>query len=235
MNLQSIFAAAALSACLAAPAQATVVQATTTKTNSFLGYMGDIELNVVSGGDALPDTAFAFCIVGWAHWPGTGNTHEYTLTNSFAPFMSQPAAVNKVTALLNYVIDGYYAPLLDGFYGMQAGYGFNQAIWQLTNSNGTQASVQAAANDEPTDPRGTYALYSTIMDDLSTHFDSISPDYRSSRYTIRFLKESDATYQSLAIVTENTGNEVPEPSTLALLLAGGLGFAARAARRKQAA
>ncbi|CAN7739471.1 PEP-CTERM sorting domain-containing protein [Pseudorhodoferax sp. LjRoot39] len=232
MNLQSILTAAALSACLAAPVGATVVQGTITE-DKLVGYMGNISLTTVSGNDTLPDTAFAFCIVGWAHWPGTGSAHQYTLTDSFAPFMSQPAAVDKVTGLLHYVIDYYYAPLLAGFYGAEAGYGFNQAIWQLTGADGTQNSVVASANDEDTDPRGTYALYATIMGDLYEHYDSISPDYRSQRYTIRFLQESDDTYQSLAIVSENAGNEVPEPSSLALLFAGG--FAVFAARRKQQA
>lgn len=235
MNLQSILATAALSVCLAAPAGATVVEGTMTGTNSFVGYMGDIQLNVVSGNDTLPDTAFAFCVVGWAHWPGAGNTHQYTLTNSFAPFLREPEAANKVTALLNYVVDTYYAPMLQGYYGKEVGYGFNEAIWQLTDSDGSQKSMLAAADNDDSDPRGSYALYSAIMGDLYTHFDTISPDYRSSRYTIQFLQESDDTYQSLAIVTENTGNEVPEPSSLALLLAGGIGLAARATRRTQRA
>lgn len=234
MNFQSILATATLAACLAAPASATVVQGTMTGTNSMVGYMGQLtNIHTLSGTDTLPDTAFAFCIVGWAHFPGAGATRQYTLTDSFAPFLSTPAAADKVTALLNYVVDSYYAPMLQGAYGTEVGYGFNQAVWQLTNSDGTRASVVAAAGDDAEDARGTQALYATIMGDLYEHFDSISPDYRSDRYTIRYLKEFDDTYQSLAIVTENTGNEVPEPSTLALLLAGGLGFAARAARRKQ--
>jgi hypothetical protein len=234
MNFQRILAAATLAACLAAPASATVVQGTMSDTNSMVGYMGQLtNINTLSGSDTLPDTAFAFCIVGWAHFPGAGATRQYTLTDSFAPFLREPAAVDKVTAMLNYVVDHYYAPMLQGFYGTEVGYGFNEAVWQLTNSDGTRASVVAAADDDAEDARGTQALYATIMDDLYEHFDSIAPDYRSDRYTVRYLKEFDDAYQSLAIVTENAGNEVPEPSTLALLLAGGIGLAARA-RRKQA-
>lgn len=235
MNLHSILATAALSACLAAPAGATVVQGTLTTTNSLVGYMGELtDIKTLSGADVLPSTAFAFCVVGSAHWPGTGATREYTLTDSFAPFLAKPAAVDKVTALLHYVIDYYYAPIMQGVYGSEVGYGFNETVWQLTKSDGTRNSLGVTADSDATDPRGTYALYATIMGDLYDHFDTISPDYRSSRYTIQFLQESDAAYQSLAIVTQNTGNEVPEPSTLALLLAGGLGFAARARRKHQA-
>ena len=233
MNVQSFLSTLALSACLSAPAAASVVEGTVTNNNSFLGYMGTMtDISVVSGNDSLPSTAFAFCIDGSAHWPGEG-TRQYTLADSFAPFMSEPAAVGKVTALLHYVVDYYFAPLMEGAYGPYAGYGFNQAVWQLTRSDGTQDSVRAAENDESDDPNGNYVLYSTIMDDLYAHFDDIGPDYRSRRYTIRFLEEGDRSYQSLAIVTENARNEVPEPSTLALFLAaGGIGFTARKARRK---
>ena len=237
MNLQSILATAALSACLAAPmsASASVVEGTMTPVNYFGGYMGEMSnIKVLSGTDTLASTAFAFCIDHSAQFPGWDGPRQYTLTDSFAPFMRNPAAENKVTALLHYTIDAYYLPLVQGAYGNDIGYGFNLAMWQLTRSDGTQDSVAAAPNTWPERPVGVYDLYKTIMDDLSENFDDISPDYRSKRYDIRYLQKPDGEgYQSMALVTEKETNEVPEPSTLALFLAaGGIGFTARKARRK---
>lgn len=238
MNVQSILATAALSACLAAPAGATVVEGTMTWENSFQqGYMGQmVDIKVLSGTDTLPSTAFAFCIDHSAQFPGFDTPRQYTLTDSFAPFMSSPAAENKVTALLHYAIDYYYGPMIQGIYGPDVGYGFNLAMWQLTRSDGTKDSVAAAPNTWPERPLGAYDLYKDIMDGLSENYDDIAPDYRSARYDIRYLKKPDGEgYQSMAIVTEKAANEVPEPSTLALFLAaGGIGFTARARRKTKA-
>lgn len=236
MHLHPALAAAALSACLVAPVGATVVQATA-PAYEHLGYMGQMtDLQVISGDASLPSFAYAFCIDSSTSWPQAGSVHQYTLTDSFAPFMSTPTAINNVTALLHYAVDYYLAPLRQGDFGIHAGYGFNMAVWQLTKSDGTLGSL--ALRDNPngdgSDPYGYYALYTKIMGDLADNYGSITPDYRSERYTIQFLEEPTRTSQSLAIVSEKTNNEVPEPSSLALVLAGGIGLVMRARRKQHA-
>ena len=235
MNFRHLLCSAAIAACLVAPAAATAtVQGTITDTNSFVGYMGVMtNISDLSGASTLPDTGFVFCIEGSLDWAGTGSTRQYTLADSFAPFLASPQTVGQTTAMLHYVIDTYYAAFMQGQYGQQSGYGFNQAVWQLTDFDGTQASLQVAPDDDNADARGDYALYATIMGDLHDHIAAIAPSYRSTRYDIRFLKESDPDLQSLALVTERA-NAVPEPSSLALMLAGGFGIVV-AARRKQRA
>ena len=233
MNFQSILATATLAACLAAPAGATVVQGTMTSTNYFAGYMGNMAgVTTVSGAETLPDTLFAICIEHSAQFPGWTAAYQYTLTDSFAPFLKSPGTSDKATALLHYVVDGYYASLMQGSYGGAAGYGLNKAVWQVTDFDGTRESMGIQPNEYDSDPNGSYALYTEIMGDVRDNFASISPSYRSTRYNIRFLEQDDPGIQSFAIITERD-NEVPEPSTLALLLASGLGFAARARRKHQ--
>ena len=232
MKIQSLCTAVALAVSLAAPAHATDVTGTVTPTDSFQGFMG-VLTNIVTSPEPnlLPSSAFSFCIEHDTQWPQTWfSTQSYTLGYSFAPYLSTPGSVDKATAMLNYVIDNYYEPLMQGNYGAQAGHGLNLAIWQITDFDGTRASMQVEATDPDFDPYGN-SLYVAIMTDVYNHFDSISPSYRSSSYNFAFLQQHDSALQSVGVITPVT-SPVPESSTLALTLAGGLVLVLRAKRDK---
>lgn len=230
MKFQLLATAAALAFCIAVPAHAATVEGTITDANSFLGYMGDMTgISTSPAPNLLPSSGFVFCIQGYNHWPETGTPRQYTLGDSFAPYLLNPGTADKATAMLNYVVDNYYTPLMQGQFGQESGYGFNQAVWQLTDFDGTRQSMQVYP-DSP-DERGAYQLYATIMGDLYTHFDTIAPTYRSTSFSIAYLQDGDSTVQSLALVTPIT-SAVPEPSSSALLLAGGCGIFLLAKRRK---
>lgn len=235
MKFQTLFSVAALAVMLVTPARATTVEGTITSQDKFLGYMGvmdDIKTSPVSG--LLPSSAFVFCVQGANTWAGTGARDQYTLGDSFTPYLNSPGTTDKATAMLHYVVDNYYTPLMQGSFGLESGYGFNEAVWQITDFSGSRDSMKVAPDDTPPDTRGAYQLYATIMGDLYDHFDSIAPSYRSSSFNIVFLQDSDSSAQSLALVTPIT-TAVPEPSTVALMLAGGFGIALRAKRRKPGA
>lgn len=235
MKLHSLFCTATLAACLAAPAAAMPVVGTVTAKDTFNGYMGVMtNIQVLSGSASLPDTAFIFCIDRFAYFPKAGSSHQYTLSDSFEQVMANPGAIDKATGLLHYVIDTYYEPFMTGSFGTSSGYGFNQVMWELTSDfNGARNSLNTSTGSI-NDRNAKYAIYTTIVRDLKQNFASISSDYRSEQYDIHFLHDVDTDYQSLAMVTDKALNEVPEPTSLALMLAGGFGFAVRATRRKPA-
>ena len=240
MKFATLICTTALVASVATPCAAIPVQGTLTDSNSFNGYMGTMtDIQVLSDSGQVSESAFVFCISPSAHWAGAGATHQYQLGDSFAPFVYESAGAAKATGLLNYVVDHYYAPLMSGAYGAYSGSGFNEAVWELTSDfNGQLNSLDTSKGGtyaDDTDSPANTALYTSIINDLRQNFDAIPASYRSAQYDVQYLTESDPTYQSLGMVTEKSVSPVPEPSSLALMLAGGMGMTLCASRRKKRA
>lgn len=211
-------------------------------------------LNITSSSTpAIDSILYAFCIDGLV-----GETYPSDQPHTFNVFdtasevdtlrTSDPAKAAKVTGLMNYVVDNYFADFLDGKYSKLSpsghrydGYLFNEILWELTQDYAI--SGRGINVDPNSSSRGVFYyflgdgdqnnLLTTVIADLTANFDSISESYRSSKYNVWFLDVAQSTYdpsvtnyQSLLAVSAKS-NEVPEPSTLALLLAGagvGLGL-----------
>lgn len=236
MKFQSLLAAVAITSCLSAPVHATEVLGTITDVNSFNSYMGimdDIVTSPVTG--LLPSSAFVFCVQGSNHWPGVGARDTYTLGDSFAPYIRGGGDAGQATSILHYVVDNYYPALMAGTFGPLTGYGFSKAIWQVTDFDGQQSSMQVYADPELlSEAPDSYALYAKIMSDVYSHYGTIvGSNYRSTSFDIVFLQDHDTDAQSLALINPITA--VPEPSSVALMVAGGLGILLRAKRRKSGA
>jgi hypothetical protein len=181
---------------------------------------------VVSGSGTIPTDGVVFCIDGPAHWPGFGTTNQYTVSSSLDFLMPQGGS-EKAVGLMNYVIENYFDAFVAGggaVWGDVPGYQMNMALWEITGDfNGTRDSISIVDDDEPSE---NYSLYRTIVNDLWTNYDSISSDYRSTKYDLKFLVEDDGVHQSLLMISP-----VPEPSAALLLGISAAGMVMRRRRR----
>lgn len=223
MKLRVFFAISFIIAACLTPATAavTVVQGTIGTSLYGIGYIADFnDASVISGPGTIPLNGVVFCIDGATHWQGAGNTHQFTVEQTLDFTVAQGA--DKALGLMNYVIENYWDTMLTTpAWGPRPGYAMNMILWEITQDyDGTLESLDMLAGvgglDENT------AIYEAAIADLRANHDSIPSSYRSTKYNLQFLVDSDPTYQDLLLISP-----VPEPSSMALLAIGGLALATR--------
>jgi hypothetical protein len=232
MRIAHWIAAATLFASTATTALAAPIVGTM-GAKEYGGYMGTMSNIQALDRSAMPDEAFVICIDAHAHYPSFGSAHHYNTSDSAQAAMRYTDAdAGQTTSLLHYALDHYFAPMRDGAFGPFSGHALNQLMWELTSDfDGSVNSLSTTAGAIYVDPG--QSLFHIALDDLRANFDSIVAGYRSSTYDVWFLVDNDSSYQSLMMISEREGNEVPLPSTAALMLAGGLALVLRKRRQPQ--
>ena len=253
MKLRSLLGPIALALTFAIPSHAALIGTMEGNLGQlpFKGYGGPLTVTSASSSD-LQQPWYAFCIDGYSGevYPAD-KSHQFQVFDTAAEVDTlrgaDPARSAKIMGLMNYFVDHYFADFLAGAYAKTRsdgtrieGYLFNQVLWELTQDYGRQGGPLDTDPNSPTRRDFYYGLgdgdQNTLLTiaiaDLKLNFDAISPDYRSEKYEVRFMDVAPDTYdpdvtnyQSLLAVAAKS-SEVPEPSTLALLLAaGGIGVA----------
>lgn len=177
------------------------------------GYAAYIQNLTFSGGStAYGGAGVVVCIDPFNAFPDPlPSTHSYDVVGAGAVISAAPAYAGRTEALIDWVIDRYYAGFLNGSI---SSYGFNQVLWELTTDyTGTLASLSTTGGDI----YGTRPEYLSMMTGLKNSYASISDSYRSIAYTTTFLvdRATDNQYQNMVLVTA-----VPEPSTYLMMFAG---------------
>lgn len=224
--------AIAASICLCAPASAAFA-ITGNLQNEFegQGYMAPLtDITVVSGTADVPSSATVICIDGSAHWAGNlGEPERHYVSEDTLP-VDHPLGAEKALGMMHYVVDHYFDSVLTGDWGATPGYQFNLALWELTSDfNGDFSSLSTRAGGSyRDDSEPEYPLYSTIVDDLRTHFADISNSYRSTNYNLWIMNDEEPGMQTVLMVSPVN---VPETSTVSILL-GAVGVIGLRRRRR---
>ncbi|WP_367848183.1 PEP-CTERM sorting domain-containing protein [Rhodoferax sp. WC2427] len=189
-------------------------------------------------GTAFGGTGILFCTDAFKMFPASDSVHAYDVVG-LAGQMDHLSGAVRGEDYMNWVFDNYYARIFLTANGDTngAGYGFNSALWEIRHDyDGTQASLSTTT--------GSIYAYTTpsyveIVNGLKTA--DIAQGYRSKQYTLTFLNDQNNTYQSMVLLSDASGaaaaaaNAVPEPSSLALSLMGGLALWNRRRSRLQSA
>jgi len=181
------------------------------------GYTASItDMTFSNGASAFGGSGTIICIDPSTDFPEANSPHAYNIVDMASVIRAAPAAAPKAQAMVNWLFDNYYATdMLSPAANFNSGYGFNQALWEVTTDfNGTAGSLNSSKGSIYYNGSNSYL---SIMSALQANFASIPDSYTSKQYSLQFLSDSNNTYQNMVLVT---AAPVPEPATYALIALG---------------
>lgn len=179
-------------------------------------------------GASFQDAATLICVQLGNSFPLVNSVHTYdVITTGLAPVANAGASA-RATDLYNYAVDTYYNSMVLGqAAGTTTAYQFSGLMWEISHDfNGAASSLNTSLGYSTVGVEAGNVVdhksdaYVAMVNGLRADYNSIALGYRSSQYTISFLKDQNPTYQSMMMLTPAA--PVPEPSTLAFSLIGGL-------------
>lgn len=150
------------------------------------------------------------CIEPGAAFPEVNSLHTYDVVGAAGVINASATYANKADAMMNWVVDHYYAQTLAW---NSDGQDFNEVLWEITQDfSGTASSLSFNSGLV----QSTRTDYRTMLSALKTAYSSISDTYRSSTFQVHYLVDRDTRYQNMLLITP----AVPEPSTYLMMFAG---------------
>lgn len=181
------------------------------------GYTASItNMTFSDGSSAFGGSGTLVCIDPSTDFPAANSLHSYDVVDLASVIQAKPAAAPKAQAMINWLFDNYYAAdMLSPAANFNSGYGFNQALWEITTDfTGSAGSLNSSTGSIYYNGSNSYL---TIMNALQANFASIPVSYTSSQYSLQFLSDGNQKYQNMVLVT---AAPVPEPASYALLALG---------------
>lgn len=215
----------------AAPAFADTLQGTVGDHINGAYAASFTNVTYVPSGASFTDAATLICIDLSNQFPTAGSVHTYDVISTGLAPVANAGASARATDLFNYAVDTYYnSMVLHPTSGVSTGYQFSGLMWEIaTDFTGSAASLNSASGairvqslDAGNAAVGAAPEYVAMVNDLRTNFNNIAVGYRSTQYNVSFLDDQTPGWQSMMMITPTA--PVPEPSTLALSLLGGLGL-----------
>ncbi|MDY0748690.1 PEP-CTERM sorting domain-containing protein [Paucibacter sp. R3-3] len=183
------------------------------------GYTASItNMTFADGASAFGGSGTIVCIAPSTDFPDMNSVHSYSIVDAASVISAKPAAAPKAQAVINWLFDNYYATdMLSATANSNSGYGFNQALWEITTDfTGKASSLDSSSGSIFYNGSDSYL---SIMSALKANFSSIPVSYTSTQYSLQFLSDSDKKYQNMVLVTSPAA-AVPEPASYALLAFG---------------
>ena len=181
------------------------------------GYTASItNMTFSNGASAFGGSGTIICIDPSTDFPKLDSSHSYNIVDMASVISAKPAAAPKAQAVINWLFDNYYsADMLSTTANFNSGYGFNQALWEMTTDfDGTAGSLSSSKGSIFYNGSNSYL---SIMSALQANFASIPTSYTSTKFELQFLSDENKKYQNMVLITPSP---VPEPSSYALLAVG---------------